>query len=218
MMDALQSTGINFCLCKHENSGGYMAEGTHHADGAPGILLATIGPGLVNAINSVVNSWQDQVPLIIISGCIDDGEAQQYTHQVFDQSQLMRTITKGSFKVTEKSASVVIGKAIALAKSDPPGPVHIDIPVTVGDLEQPPARRFTTPQPGKTVPADGDEFNSARDRLARAKRPLMLARWYFTTKAQLKPVTATINAASNTLTRTKIFCFSVMVVARPFAR
>ena len=79
-----------------------MAEGTHHANGAPGILLGTIGPGLVNAVNTVVNAWQDQVPLLIISGCIDHGEAETYTHQVFDQSQLMRTVSKGSFVVTEK--------------------------------------------------------------------------------------------------------------------
>lgn len=175
MMDALQSSGINFSLCKHENSGGYMAEGTHHADGAPGILLSTIGPGLVNAINSVVNAWQDQVPLIVISGCIDDGEAQQYTHQVFDQPQLMNTITKGNFKVTEKSAAVVIGKAIALAKSDPPGPVHIDIPVTIANSQQPPVPRFSTPVPGQTMPANSNEFSSARERLANAKRPLMVA-------------------------------------------
>ena len=39
-----------------------MAEGAHHATGAPGILLATIGPGLANGLNSVVNALQDQVP------------------------------------------------------------------------------------------------------------------------------------------------------------
>lgn len=175
MMQALDSAGIAFNLCKHENAGGFMAEGAHHATGAPGILLATIGPGLVNAINSVVNAWQDQVPLIVLTGCADIATAETYTHQVFDQAQLMRPVTKGSFTVTERTAVTVIGKAIALAMSDPPGPVHIDIPIAVAALEQPAKPRFTTPIPAKMVPAPNAAFEAARAMLANAKRPLMIA-------------------------------------------
>ncbi len=175
MMDALDNAGIVFNLCKHENAGGYMAEGTHHATRTPGILLATIGPGLVNAINSVVNAWQDQVPLIVLSGCVDQGEAQSYTHQVFDQAQLMRPVCKGTFVVTDKTAAVVIGKAVALAITDPPGPVHIDIPVAVAAVEQPVTPRFTTPQPGRMVPAESSELAAARTMLQNAERPIMIA-------------------------------------------
>ena len=45
VMHALADAGIAFNLCKHENAGGFMAEGTHHMTGAPGILVATLGPG-----------------------------------------------------------------------------------------------------------------------------------------------------------------------------
>ncbi len=58
LMEGLGNAGINFHLVKHENSGGFMAEGTYHATGAPGILVATVGPGVVNAINVVANAWQ----------------------------------------------------------------------------------------------------------------------------------------------------------------
>ena len=175
MMDALSGAGIAFTLCKHENAGGFMAEGTHHATGAPGILLATIGPGLVNAVNSIANAWQDQVPLIVLSGCVDAGEVHSYTHQVFDHSQVMRPVTKGTFTVTDESAAIVIGKAIALAVSDPPGPVHIDIPVSVAGADQPPQPRYTTPVPVKSVPAPSPQLEAARDHLAAAERPIMLA-------------------------------------------
>ena len=93
MLDALLAEGIAFNLCKHENAGGFMAEGTWHATGAPGILLATIGPGLVNAANVVANAWQDQVPLLVLSGCVDAAEAASYTHQIFDHGALMGAIT-----------------------------------------------------------------------------------------------------------------------------
>ena len=37
LMDALKQEGIRFSLCKHENAGGFMAEGVHHATGAPAV-------------------------------------------------------------------------------------------------------------------------------------------------------------------------------------
>ena len=40
MMDALDRAGLKVALVKHENSGGFMAEGTWHATGAPGVLFA----------------------------------------------------------------------------------------------------------------------------------------------------------------------------------
>ncbi len=90
LMQALDEAGLNFVLVKHENAGGFMAEGGWHADGAPGVLLATLGPGAANAVNVVANAWQDRVPLIFLTGCVDHGEAESYTHQVFDHQQLLR--------------------------------------------------------------------------------------------------------------------------------
>ncbi|MEL7230811.1 MAG: thiamine pyrophosphate-binding protein, partial [Pseudomonadota bacterium] len=62
LMGALDEAGIAFHLTKHENAAGFMAEGVWHAEPAPengkrsrapGILLATIGPGVANAVNVV---------------------------------------------------------------------------------------------------------------------------------------------------------------------
>ncbi len=128
LLDALESAGIRFVLCKHENNAGYMAEGTWQATGAPGILLTTIGPGLANAVNTIANAFQEQVPLIVLSGCIDRAEAESFTHQVIDQSALLAPVTKAQFRVAEGTAPAVIDKAIAIAMADPPGPVHVDLP------------------------------------------------------------------------------------------
>ncbi|MEO1456548.1 MAG: thiamine pyrophosphate-binding protein, partial [Pseudomonadota bacterium] len=59
LIDALERAGIRFHLAKHENAAGFMAEGTWHATGAPGVLVATVGPGLANAFNVVANAEQD---------------------------------------------------------------------------------------------------------------------------------------------------------------
>ena len=79
LIDALEKAGIRFVLAKHENAAGFMAEGVHHRDLAPAILVGTIGPGTLNGVNTVANALQDQVPLIVLSGCLDADEAQSYT-------------------------------------------------------------------------------------------------------------------------------------------
>ena len=53
IIDAFDRAGIEFVLIKHENSGGFMAEGSWHADGFPPVLVATVGPGVANAVNVV---------------------------------------------------------------------------------------------------------------------------------------------------------------------
>ena len=112
LVDALQETGIRFVLVKHENCGGFMAEGVHQRTGAPALLLTTVGPGLANAVNVVANAQQDRVPLILLTGCIEPAAAQTYTHQWFDQSALMRPITKACFVAEPDAADVMIDKAV----------------------------------------------------------------------------------------------------------
>ncbi|MEM6670827.1 MAG: thiamine pyrophosphate-binding protein [Pseudomonadota bacterium] len=175
MMQALDEAGVAFYLCKHENAGGFMAEGTHHATGAPGVLLATIGPGLANGVNSVVNALQDQVPLIVLTGCVGEAEAQTYTHQVFDQNALMRPITKASFTIADGAADVVIDKAVAIAMAAPQGPVHIDIPVHLADQPHPEPRRARVPVEAPMAPAPGPMLDRAREMLARSERPIVIA-------------------------------------------
>ena len=68
LVDALDRAGIRFVLTKHETPAGFFAEGGWHATGAPGVLVATVGPGIANAVNVVANAQQDRVPLIVISG------------------------------------------------------------------------------------------------------------------------------------------------------
>jgi acetolactate synthase-1/2/3 large subunit len=174
LLDALQNAGIEFTLCKHENAAGFMAEGSWQATGAPGILLTTIGPGLANGVNSIANAFQEQVPLIVLSGCIAPAQAEGFTHQVIDQSALLAPITKARFQVAEGSAAQVVAKALAIARADPPGPVHIDLPDSLA-LSLAPAHAAPAPITERPVLNDGPALDFAIERLQNAKRPIILA-------------------------------------------
>ena len=181
LMDGLKKSGIEFLLTKHENNAGFMAEGGFHANGAPGILVATLGPGVANAVNVVANAFQDRVPLIFLTGCVDADEALTYTHQVFDHSELLKSVTKASIKVVDGAVDVAIDKALAIALDGQPGPVHVDVPISVAAKEQPaqdfPAEReiIVRNMPSPSAPAEGAALESARNWLREAKQPLMIA-------------------------------------------
>jgi acetolactate synthase I/II/III large subunit len=175
LVEALNAAGIETILTKHENAAGFMAEGVWHATGAPGLFYATLGPGVANAVNVVANAMQDRVPLIFLTGCVDAADAETYTHQVFDHQALLRPIVKASFKATLATADLVIDKALAVAMSGRPGPVHVDVPISVAEGQAIDTPVLVSPAPAASVPADSLDLQAARSLLAKAKRPLVIA-------------------------------------------
>jgi len=174
IVDALEKAGIEFILCKHENSAGFMAEGAHHMTGAPGILVATVGPGAVNGVNVVANADQDRVPLIVLTGCVDATEALTYTHQVLDHQAVFRPITKASFMLTADGADTIADKAVSIATDGRDGPVHIDVPISVADAKPGPVIKRRRAKVSPTIPA-ASELKTAREMLQAAKNVVMIA-------------------------------------------
>lgn len=174
VIDGLDQAGIRFVLVKHENAGGFFAEGLWHTTGALPVLVATLGPGVANAVNVVANAMQDRVPLIFLTGCVDAVDAETYTHQVFDHQALLRPVVKASFRLAAGAIGATLSKAISIATSGQPGPVHIDVPIGVAEaiciedqvphIKPPPAGR-----PSQTA------VSAALSALTAAQRPIAIA-------------------------------------------
>ncbi|MES2665580.1 MAG: thiamine pyrophosphate-binding protein [Pseudomonadota bacterium] len=173
LMQGLDAAGVRFVLVKHENSGGFFAEGHWHVTGALPVLVATLGPGVANAVNVVANAMQDRVPLIFLTGCVDAAEAETYTHQVFDHQAMLRPVVKASLRASAGAVGAVMAKAIAIATSGQPGPVHVDVPISVAEgAEADPALPVPAALPG--LPPAG-LLAKARAVLAGARRPVAIA-------------------------------------------
>lgn len=172
LVDALERAGIRVRLARHENAAGFIAEGLWHATGALPVLLTTIGPGVSNAVTAVAHAQQDRVPLIVLTGCLDAALAESFTHQVFDHQAVLRPLVKASFRAAPGTEALVIDKAVALALSGRPGPVHVDLPVAVMEAKTGPLAARATPSRPAPVAAGLDR---AAEILGRAKRPLVIA-------------------------------------------
>ncbi|WP_377841553.1 thiamine pyrophosphate-binding protein [Bosea sp. UC22_33] len=172
LVDALERAGLRFELARHENAAGFMAEGLWHATGALPVLVATLGPGVANAVNVVANAQQDRVPLVFVTGCVDQALAESYTHQIFDHQALLRPLVKASFRAAIGTEDLVVAKAVAIARRGRPGPVHIDLPISVAEART--ARRAAPAMPAAapSIPAD---LRQAQALIASAQRPLVIA-------------------------------------------
>ncbi len=175
LIDALQAEGITFNLTRHETSAAIMAAGASTISGNPELLVTTVGPGLANAVNGIADAVQERVPLIVISGIVDRATRARYTHQVIDHAQLLRPLVKASFEIEPESAASTVARALAIATTEPMGPVHLDLSPAVAASSSPSAfipkapKRFITPasitDPGVRLLAE---------RIRTADRPLLL--------------------------------------------
>lgn len=129
LYDELKRSKIRHILVRHEQGGGFLAQGISRTTGLPGVCIATSGPGAMNLLTAIADARSDSIPLIAITGQVNSYLIGTDAFQEADTFGLSFPITKHSIMV--KSAAellVVIPKAFALATSGRPGPVLIDIP------------------------------------------------------------------------------------------
>ncbi len=176
LVDALAKAKIDFVLARNETAAAMMAAGACVEAQRPGLLVTTIGPGLANAVNGIADAMQERIPLIVLSGTIEEHLRGRYTHQVIDHRQLLAPIVKASFEIAPETASAVVARAIRLAMTHPCGPVHIDLSPSMAGAPscEKAAASFVrlqapTPDPQSALVSD------IRDRLASAQRPIILA-------------------------------------------
>ena len=73
--DVLYDSKIRHILAHHEQCAAHMADGYARAGGAPGVCLATSGPGATNLVTGIATAYMDSSPVIALTGqvtTIDD--------------------------------------------------------------------------------------------------------------------------------------------------
>jgi acetolactate synthase-1/2/3 large subunit len=170
LLEAFRRAGIEFVLTKQELGAGFMADASFQLTGKPGVLVATLGPGITNTATAVAQAFLDRSALLVITGEIATSLKAVYTHQLIDQESLLRPIVKWSTTIAAQGAFEQVRKGIAIARSPMPGPVHFNLPTDVAPVQQAEGRRFA-PLNVATVPAALDS-SKVLSWLKRAKRPL----------------------------------------------
>src|SRR3984957_16067212 len=171
LIEAMRRGGIEFLLTAHEGSAGFAADVTGRMTGAPGLAIATLGPGATNLATGVGCAFLDRSPMIAITCNLNTDQLGRRIQMWIDHHQLFAPITKATIRLEPGKVGATVAEAIRIAMSEPRGPVHLDLPE---DVALAAAREEVPPIPtaARAAPAAGDALAKAHELLARARRPI----------------------------------------------
>jgi acetolactate synthase I/II/III large subunit len=186
LLDAFSAAGLEYCAAFNESSAVIMAATDAQMTGLPGIAILSLAPGVSNGVNGLLNTYLEEVPLILISGQHAAAQLPFVVRQGFNIEQLVTPITKWQGKVTaDMHVPSVVGKAVDEAMSGRPGPVYLELPDPVATTEskaddaaaaQAVARlrsRWVDVQRPRLLP-DGSAVDVLAARLASANHPALV--------------------------------------------
>jgi acetolactate synthase-1/2/3 large subunit len=171
LMDAMRRGGVEFVLTAHEGSAGFAADVSGRMTGAPGLCIATLGPGATNLATGVGCAFLDRSPMIAITCNLVTEQLGRRIQMWIDHHRLFAPITKASFRLERGKVATTLAEAIRIAMSEPRGPVHLDLPEDVAlaaAREEIPA----IPLPASVAPASADALAKAHALIAQAERPI----------------------------------------------
>ncbi|WP_145060014.1 biosynthetic-type acetolactate synthase large subunit [Lignipirellula cremea] len=126
------SDQIRTILPRHEQGGGFAAQGIARTTGKVGVCMATSGPGATNLVTAIADAKLDSIPLIAITGQVKTPVIGSDAFQETPIVEVCRGITKHHYLVTDvRDLARVMREAFHIATTGRPGPVLVDIPKDV---------------------------------------------------------------------------------------
>ena len=173
--DALVDSSIEHILTRHEQGGGFIAQGMARVSGEAAVCMASSGPGATNLVTAVADAYLDSIPLIAITGQVPSSMVGTDAFQECDTFGLMLPITKHNWLVRSAAELLdVIPAAFRIASSGRPGPVSIDVPKDV-QLEEINIDSMPPCLPLDAMPkASETEVTHFNQLLTAAQRPMLM--------------------------------------------
>jgi acetolactate synthase-1/2/3 large subunit len=176
LYDATIGRDIAIVHTRHEAAAVHMADGWGRLTGEPGVALVTAGPGHLNAVSALYGALMSESPVVLLSGHAPRSQIGAGGFQEVDQVTAARPVTKAAWLAEDpERLGDDIDRALAIARSGRPGPVHVSVP---GDVLEARVSASVAPkapaiaEPAMLQPAVAAEIVAL---LAGAERPLMLA-------------------------------------------
>jgi acetolactate synthase I/II/III large subunit len=171
LMDAMRRGGLEFVLTAHEGSAGFAADVSGRLTGMPGLCIATLGPGATNLATGVGCAFLDRSPLIALTCDLNTDQIGRRIQMWIDHHALFKPITKATLRLERGRIGETLAQALALALSEPMGPVHLDLPEDVALA--PTNEAVPTPAPPAAIALAPDAaIARAGELIAAAKRPI----------------------------------------------
>ena len=170
---------IRTILPRHEQGGGFAAQGYARSTGKPGVCMATSGPGATNLVTCIADAKLDSVPLIAITGQVGTSVIGTDAFQETPIVEVCRGITKHHYLVTDvNDLARVVREAFHVATTGRPGPVLIDLPKDVQQAQTTPDYNAAMNLPGYHVVdrrSRPEQIAQVAAAIKRSRRPVIYA-------------------------------------------
>jgi acetolactate synthase-1/2/3 large subunit len=176
--DAFYDAGIRHVLVRHEQGGGHAAEGYAKATGKVGVALGTSGPGATNLVTAICDAMMDSVPVVFLTGQVKTELLGTDGFQEADTIGITMPIVKHSIMIQDpRELPRAIHEAFHIARTGRPGPVVVDIPSDLSNVDIPyePVTDLSLPGYAPTTDGNQKQIRLAAKALANARRPVLYA-------------------------------------------
>lgn len=185
LLDGLAcNKNINVICTHHEQAAAMAGVGYAKLNEKPAVVYVTTGCGATNAITGLLDAWQDNVPVIFVSGQSKRKESirgsgvplRQFGVQEVDIFPVVQSLTKYSVFIDDPSkVRQYLVDAWQTAISGRPGPVWLDVPLDVQAAEVLQDALLEVTMPSIDVPtASAADINYVHTQLEKAKRPIIV--------------------------------------------
>ena len=174
--DACIDAGISIVHVRHESAAVHMADAWGQVTGEIGVALVTAGPGFGNALSALFSARHSESPVLLLSGDSPVGADGSGAFQEMPQVDIARPIVKTARRPGRvEQLGHDTAAAIACARSGRPGPAHVALAFDVLNAKAVDACRVDASELERRPQVlAGPTADDIVDRIARAKRPLVL--------------------------------------------
>ena len=175
LFDAVVDSTIALVHTRHEASAVHMADAWSRITGRIGVALVTGGPGHANAVSALYTAQMAEAPIVLLSGHAPNDQLGRGAFQEMRQAEMAAPVCKAAWTCAGPGEIAAdIARAIRLARSGRPGPVHLSLPTDALEGATDPSTVGPEAFEPEPLPLDAGLASALMQRLAQAERPLIL--------------------------------------------
>jgi acetolactate synthase-1/2/3 large subunit len=170
---------VRVILPRHEQGGGFAAQGYARSTGRIGICMSTSGPGATNLVTPLADAKLDSIPVLAFTGQVGSPVIGTDAFQETPIVEVCRSVTKHHYLVTNvNDIARVVREAFYIATTGRQGPVLVDLPKNIQLQQTAPNYDEPLQLPGYRVGferAQPAEIEKIADWIRASKRPVIYA-------------------------------------------
>ena len=174
---ALPDHGITHITPRHEQGGGYAADGYARVSGRVGVVITTTGPAALNGAAALAQAYSDSIPVLLIAPGMPTGHPSHgngLLHELRNQRLAFDGCVAESHRVESVSEiPIAVAQAFARLRQGRPRAEYLEVPLDL--LDEVAEWMPCEPVAVQPIAADIESVRVAASALASGSRTLIVA-------------------------------------------